>query len=182
MGKILIASVLPNKVARIAVPFAVVCTIACGERETSGDTASGATATALSVRIDVARACDAVAGHLRSASATRVEVKADSFPEFTGSARRSGCVVRADGTLGGPVTVPFLTSALADSLGPGWTRDTTMVADGPRGTAYVLTRGDVSCLFRVNWTMRVRYDTKADPPPYTANIGCAATPARGSAP
>ena len=167
---------------RLLVSSFVGCAIiACGGPE-AARTDSATAPTQIALEQEVRQACEAVAVRLRSVAATVVEIKTDSFPEFTGTSKRAGCVVHAEGTLGGVVTIPYLARALPDSLGPGWMRDSAMVADGPRGTAYAVTRGDVQCLFRINWTMRVRYDTKADPAPYTANVGCAATPGRGSAP
>lgn len=158
-----------------------VALIACGERTVERDD-SPAALTVRPLDREAVDACEAIGSLFRRSAATRVVVKNDSFPELTGGGALAGCVVHADGTLGGGVTVSYLVSALRDSLGPGWTRDSTQAADGPRGTAYALRRGGVRCLFRITWTMRVRYDPKADAPPYAANVGCAATPARGSVP
>jgi hypothetical protein len=172
---------------RAAVTSAVACfviacfVIACADR-TAERADSAAAPPAIPVEPDVAQACEAIAALFMKSGTTLVSVTNDSFPELIGGGALEGCVVQARGTLGGGVTVPYLARALPDSLGPGWTRDSTRVADSPRGTAYALSRGSTRCLFRIHWTMRVRYDTKADPPPYTASVGCAPIRGRESVP
>jgi hypothetical protein len=170
------------RLLRSALTSAVACAaIACGER--AGErTDSQAARRVVRLGRDVLDACEAIKVLFRKSAATRVSLNSDSIPALTGGGMLEGCVVQAEGTLGGAVTVPYLASALPDSLGPGWTRDSTMAADGPRGTAYAVSRGNARCLFRIGWTMRVRYDTKEDPPPYTASVACAPIRARGSVP
>jgi hypothetical protein len=101
-----------------------------------------------------------------------VDVRPDSFPALTGPEKRFGCVVSVHGSLGGAVTVPYLTGALVDSLGIAWTRDSVLIADGSSATAYGLRRGAVLCLLRINWKIRVRYDPRAEPSPYNVEAGC----------
>lgn len=159
-------------------PF-VAAILACGDKQTASDeTAAGRGDVALDR--DLARACGEVAAQFRRAGAASVNVHGDTFPSFGKAANRNGCGVRAEGTLGGRVTIPFLTTSLPDSLGANWARDSTWTpgAGGTSGTAYAVKRGEVDCLFRINWRMRVRYDPKAEPPPYSADVVCAKSGAR----
>lgn len=153
--------------------FALVLIASCANRGSDqGDTA-GATARGAAGTTEVSRACAEVAELFRIIGATPVYVRADSLPALPGDGRRAGCLVHAEGILGGRATVPFLSGALADSIGPSWTRDSTMVADGRGGAAYGVRRGAALCLFHVSWTMKVRYDPRADPSPYSADVVCA---------
>jgi len=156
------------------VMFAMCAICACTEGSPDlGDTAAGAS---LREHAPIAsaetQACTELADHFRKAAATRVDVRPDSFAAFTGPEKRFGCVVSVHGSLGGGVTVPYLSGALADSLGSAWTRDSVPVADGSSATAYGLRRGSVLCLLRINWKIKVRYDPKAEPSPYNVEAGC----------
>jgi hypothetical protein len=156
------------------VMFAMCAIGACKESSPAqGDTAAGASLQEHSpIASAVTQTCTELADHFRKAGAAQVDVKTDSFPAFTGNGKRFGCVVSVHGSLGGAVTVPYLTGALADSLGKAWTRDSVPLTDGSSATAYGLRRGGVLCLLRINWKIKVRYDPKAEPSPYNVEAGC----------
>src|SRR5687767_224588 len=81
--------------------------LACGDRRlASDDTASGRGGVALGR--DLAEACGEVAAQFRRAGAASVNIHGDTFPSSGKAAERDGCGVRAEGTLGGRVTIPFL--------------------------------------------------------------------------
>jgi hypothetical protein len=154
--------------------FAMCAIGACTERSPAqGETAAGASPREHPpIASAVTQACTELADHFRKAAATQVGVRPDSFAAFTGPEKRFGCVVSVHGSLGGAVTVPYLTGGLADSLGGAWTRDSVPVADGSSATAYGLRRGGVLCLLRINWKIKVRYDPKAEPSPYNVEAEC----------
>ena len=146
-------------------------TIACTGRDDASDSAAIAPVDPL------AAACTDIAQQFRKLPAGRVEQMTDSFPAFTGENRRFGCIIRAYGPMRGPVTATFFASALADSLGGQWTRDSSAVADGPNGTVYGLWRGDVLCLFRINWNSTdVADPPEGQEPQYVGEIGCESLP------
>jgi hypothetical protein len=156
------------------VMFAMGVIGACKESSPAqGDTAAGAARREQPpIASAETQACTELADQFRKAAATQVDVRPDSFAAFTGREKRFGCVVSVHGSLGGAVTVPYLTGALADSLGSAWTRDSVPVADGSSATAYGLRRGSVLCLLRINWKIKVRYDPKAEPSPYNLEAEC----------
>lgn len=156
------------------VMFAMCAIGSCTEgRPSPRDTAAAASVREQApIATAVTRACTEVAELFRRAAAAQVDVRPDSFATFTGPAKRFGCVVSVHGSLGGAATVPYLTGALADSLGNAWTRDSLLVTDGASNAAYGLWRDNVLCLFRINWKIKVRYDPRAEPSPYSAEVGC----------
>jgi hypothetical protein len=151
--------------------IALALTLACTSRPDATDSAALAPLDPLSA------ACSDIAAQFRKLPAGRVEQMTDSFPAFTGETRRFGCVVRAYGPMRGPVTADFFTTALADSLGAQWTRDPSAATDGPNGTVYALWRGDVLCLFRINWNSADATDPQeGQEPQYVGEIGCESLP------
>lgn len=107
-------------------------------------------------------ACAAIAHVASRLPGAQVSQMSDSFPAFTGPARRYGCVLHVEGPTTAAAPVPVLATTLPDSLGAGWARDDAVVADGPSQTVYGLWRGDVLCLVRVRWAAAR----------YTATAGC----------
>jgi hypothetical protein len=145
--------------------------LACTGRNDAADSA------ALAPRDPLATACSDIAAQFRKLPAGRVEQMTDSFPAFTGERRRFGCVIRAYGPMRGPVTANFFATGLADSLGAQWTRDPSAATDGPNGTVYGLWRGDVLCLFRINWNSSDAPDPgEGQEPQYVGEIGCESLP------
>jgi hypothetical protein len=98
----------------------------------------------------------------------QVSQMSDSFPAFSGPEQRYGCVVRVDGQTTATTPVPVVATSLPDSLGAGWSRDSTLVANGPSETVYALWNSDVLCLVRARWAAGT----------YGANIGCEQLPDR----
>ena len=150
---------------------ALAFTLACTGRPDATDSA------ALAPQDPLSTACSDIAAQFRKLPAGRVEQMTDSFPAFTGETRRYGCVIRAYGPMRGPVTANYFATALADSLGPSWRRDASAAADGPNGTVYGLWRGDVLCLFRINWNSADLADPQeGQEPQYVGEIGCELLP------
>ena len=158
---------------------AVICIASCTGRPDADTAVIQADTTPPMTPLETA--CSEVAQRFRGLPSGRVEQVNDSFPAFSDIERRYGCVVKAYGPLQEPVSVPFLASALADSLGSAWARDSMLVAVGPNGTVYGLRRGEVLCLFRINWNSTDVGDTiAAQQAQYIAEIGCEAPPVSSS--
>jgi hypothetical protein len=153
----------------------ILCIIACTGRPEADTATIQADTTPPMTPLETA--CSEVAQRFRVLPSGRIEQVTDSFPAFDGGERRYGCVIKAYGPLREPVTVPFLTSALADSLGVAWTRDSLLVAGGSNGAMYGLRRGEVLCLFRINWNSTDPADSvAAQQSQYVAEIGCEVPP------
>jgi hypothetical protein len=124
-------------------------------------------------------ACATVASFAYRLPGARVKEEIDSFPAFTGAARRHGCVVDVTGPLSRETPVPVAATSLPDSLGADWRRDDAIVADGPTQTVYGLWRANVLCLVRVRWAAPERADSPREAGRrYTAVIGCEELPDR----
>jgi hypothetical protein len=141
--------------------------IGCGDERapSRADSAAGIAAPASAEPSPSPAAMDACAAIAQVASrlpGAQVSQLTDSFPAFTGPARRYGCVVHVEGPTSAAAPAPVLATTLPDSLGAGWARDTAVVADGPSETVYGLWRGDVLCLVRVRLAAAR----------YTAPVGC----------
>jgi hypothetical protein len=115
--------------------------------------------------VDACAEIASVASRLRGAEVSQM---ADSFPAFTGQARRYGCVLNVAGPTSAAAPVPVLATTLPDSLGAAWQRDSALVADGPSETVYGTWRGDVLCLVRTGWSAGR----------YASTIGCEQLPGR----
>ena len=167
-----------DRIHRTLLLATALCVIACTGRPDADTTTIQVDTTPPMTPLETA--CTEVTERFRALPSGRVEQVSDSFPSFTGAERRYGCVIKAYGPLQEPVTVPFLASALADSLGAAWTRD-SLVAGGPNGTMYELRRGEVLCVFRINWNSTDPADSiAAQQSQYVAEIGCEPPPVSSS--
>lgn len=99
----------------------------------------------------VTDACAEIAALAGRTGASEVEQRSGDFPGFREGELGSGCIVEMAGPITTEAPVPLLVTAFADSLGPPWMRDDTLVADGPAMTVYGLWHDEVLCLIRVDW-------------------------------
>jgi hypothetical protein len=156
-----------------AVLLALSALLGCGRDRAPGrvDSAGGAAvpeSTEPSPSRAAIDACAAIAQVASRLPGAQVSQMADSFPAFTGPARRYGCVLRIEGPTSAAAPVPVLATTLSDSLGAGWARDSAIVANGSSETAYGIWRSDVLCLVRVQWNAAS----------YTSTLGCEQLPDR----
>jgi hypothetical protein len=159
---------MPKRVAALCMTALVAAsTYGCvGDREparadSAAGTAAPTTAEPLPSRaaIDGCAAVAQVASRLADAEVSQMT---DSFPAFAGAAQRYGCVVYVGGSRSPATPLSVISTTLPDSLGAGWRRDSSIVAEGPSETVYGIWHEDVLCLVRTRW-----HGTR-----YAATIGC----------